>query len=253
MVLLTACPATVELECTMPVEQKALTVEKKKDSMTINIYVDGTPSMSGFVSNGANTKYMEAIRILDSSASTGWVESKTKINYFRFGIKSEPVSRDVYLSSLKAEFYDPSNPVLAVSQIDKVITSAEKDNISVIVTDLYQKGTDVTLVRNALREQYLRQGYAVGVLGIKSEFNGTIYDVGTQNTSFQYNTQGKSLSKFHPFYVVILGSYKDVTHYYEKLKISGKEKQIINDDSFVIFYPKLTSNLSLNSQRESRE
>lgn len=252
IVLLTACPATVELECAIPVEQKALTVEKKKDSMTINIYVDGTPSMSGFVSNGANTKYMEAIRILDSSASTGWVESKTKINYFRFGIKSEPVSRDVYLSSLKAEFYDPSNPVLAVSQIDKVITSAEKDNISVIVTDLYQKGTDVTLVRNALREQYLRQGYAVGVLGIKSEFNGTIYDVGTQNTSFQYNTQGKSLSKFHPFYVVILGSYKDVTHYYEKLKISGKEKQIINDDSFVIFYPKLTSNLSVLDTAQSK-
>jgi hypothetical protein len=86
------------------------------------------------------------------------------------------------------------------------------------------------------------------VLGLKSEFNGTIYDVGPSNQQFTYTTDGKSEDKFHPFYVLILGSQGNVSQFYERLTENGLETH-----QFSIFFPRSISSVATINVSESFE
>ena len=76
--------------------------------------------------------------------------------------------------------------------------------------------------------------YAVGIMGIKSEFNGTVYSASDANKKFQYNTQGKKSSEYRPFYVLFLGHYQDIAEYFDKLE---KEQNFGDISKLLIFSP----------------
>ncbi|MGB8698612.1 MAG: hypothetical protein WCD18_04280 [Thermosynechococcaceae cyanobacterium] len=124
-----------------------------------------------------------------------------------------------------------------MSQIDKLLTDQATENrVNVIVTDLYQKNADIGRVQGPMTQNYLERGYAIGVLAVKSEFNGTIYDVGLTNQQFSYSTLGQSPKKYHPFYILILGTYGNVHHFYEQAQQYGLNSV---QHEFAIFSPQL--------------
>lgn len=231
--LMTSCkPKTIVPTC-VPLSNNL--VDQKSDSITTIIQVDGTPSMQGFTKNFTNSRYAQTLDLLDRASTTTW---KTSIvQYFRFGTAKQQINRQTYLQAKLPEFYTGNNPIFRVSQIESAIAPAAKDRISIIVTDLYQKDSDTNLVLKKLKEDYLQKGYAVGVLAIRSEFDGIIYDVGIKNTQFSYSTQGKKTEQFRPFYVLVLGSYGNISNYFDEIKKTSAS--LIQDEQFVIFYPQV--------------
>jgi hypothetical protein len=238
----------VEFNCDSSSVSSPLTQSK---NLTIEMYVDGTPSMQGYVTHPTNTRtrYSETIDLLDRTLLTGWTpepRNQPEVKYFRLGENFKEIDRNDYLLARGVKFYngtEPKLPLLKVSKIDNAITPANEDKLTVIVTDLYQKDADVTqLKKRILAQNYFNQGnrgYGVGILAIRSEFNGDVYLEDGTNRKFAYTTndsQGKVINgkEFRPFYVIFLGRYSDIADYFNKL---GDSKKIPKDSHLTIFSP----------------
>lgn len=237
--LMTSCKPKTILPTCVPLSDNSA-IDQKSESVTTIIQIDGTPSMQGFTKNFTNSRYAQTLDLLDRASTTTWKTSQ--VQYFRFGTAKQQIDRQAYLQAKLPEFYTGDNPVFRVSQIESAIAPAAKDRVSIIVTDLYQKDSDTNLVLKKLKEDYLQKGYAVGILAIRSEFDGIVYDVGIQNTQFAYNTQGKKIDQFRPFYVLVLGSYGNIYNYFNEIKKTSNS--LIKDEQFAIFYPQVVSQAS---------
>jgi hypothetical protein len=238
ILLLASCtPKQQTVRCNPPAaDSKNSQGITKTSDIQLSLLIDGTPSMEGYVKN-SNSNYLKTFQLLDSASSTGWSSNQTNITYFRFGSKKQTINRETFLRAQLPGFYQ-GGAEFNVSRIDTVLTPPKANTLNIIVTDLYQKDADVQLVQNILKKEYLEAGYAIGVLAIKSEFNGTIYDVGLSGQSFAYSTAGKAATAFHPFYVMVLGSYGNVQHFFEQLNRSGLTSV---PHQFMIFYPQLVA------------
>lgn len=252
--LLNACgPDQQLLSCDLSTGENnsVLAANQKSEAIKISVLVDGTLSMQGYVNGLTNSQYIKTLKLIDSVSSTNWIKSKSDVKYYRFGTKKNLISRETYLRAQLPQFYG-NGTNLEVSRIDTAMPSASQDHLSIVLTDLYQKDADVTRVRNELNQSYLRKGYAVGILAIKSEFNGMIYDVGVKSQKLSYTTKDKSSDKQHPFYIMLLGSYPNVSYFFNQLKQHGSD--LIKNDQFVIFYPQPVHQTSfLNSNIDSHE
>ncbi|WP_373529363.1 hypothetical protein [Nostoc sp.] len=256
-VLLIACkpPESKEISCDLPLPGSPPPQSK---SLAVAMYVDGTPSMQGYVTHPTNTKtrYIETIDLLDQTLSVGGIPAlrdQPQIEYNRLGETSEKIDREGYLQARYPNFYSGSDPkfrLQGVSKIETAITSAEDGKLTVIVTDLYQQGEDVTKLTQKIQQNYFNPnqlGYAAGILAIRSEFNGKVYIEDGTKKDFPYNTndaQGNLIrtQEFKPFYAIFLGHYSDISYYFKKL---SDTKKLPEDSHLVIFSPNnLVSSLS---------
>ncbi len=262
LLLLSACqaPSNVDLTCDVSpgiTNNQSQKTNQKSSNITIAIHLDGTPSMQGFVKNFTNSNYIKTLNLLDTAATTGWSKSQSTIKYYRFGTESQQLkNREAYLQAQLPDFYSGSEVVFQESQIETAMANSSPDKgknpnvVSIVVTDLYQKDSDMNLLLDNLKSKYLQKGYAVGILAVKSQFNGMVYDVGIRGDKFSYNTEGKPVEKFHPFYVIFLGSYENIAQFYSEMNRQGAD--FIDVTHLVIFYPQLIKELStLSLEKES--
>lgn len=166
--------------------------------ITPEIKIDATPSMRGFVETPRQSRYAQTLDLLDIVASASWSKENPEIKYYRFGTKLEPIDKASYIEAKTPQFYQGSGD-FKDSQIKSAISAPNPNKLSIIVTDLYQADTDIGSVNKALK-QYIQQGQAIGILGIKSEFKGWIYDIGVRKDKRYYDTAAfSSTKKFSTF------------------------------------------------------
>lgn len=240
LLLLTSCkpPATIDdLACESPPINKP---SSKSKNLKVAIHVDGTPSMQGYVSNSVESRYSQTLKALDETAR---LNSKA-VEYYRLGTTSSPITRDKYRQATEPRFYSggSSFPLLTVGQIEAAINSPEsKEILSVIVTDLYQKNSDITTITERIKKYYLNNNndsdYAVGIIAIKSEFNGRIFLEDNRNSSITYQTTANKPQQYHPFYLIFLGRYSDISNYFDRLANNNNTKEAIEQGGVVIFSP----------------
>lgn len=195
------------------------------------IQIDATPSMQGFVNN-QNSRYIRTLRLLRSAAGSAFPSTNSP-SFHAFGTQelAIPIS---YQDAEKPGLYSGSNPELkdaATSKMIKPQTNNSKNSIHVIVTDLYQENAEWESLAANLKDHYLlKDGYAVGVIGIKSEFNGTVYDVGLNKNKYS------DVKTDHPFYLLVTGKYSHIKKYFDEIK-SGSDKTGLKlpDENFVVF------------------
>jgi hypothetical protein len=233
---LTACAPRAEmLSCELASPVTPIAAQSK--ALSIDISVDGTPSMQGYVDGFSNSRYVQTLNLLDTVALTAWANPAATVSYYRFGTKQQKLDRSTFRRAQLPEFYGVGDD-LKVSNITAALPQATSQRLSLIVTDLYQQDADVTLVQQQLSQKYLRPGQAIGVLAVRSEFKGTIYDVGLRNQQFSYATSTAE-DTFHPFFVLMLGSYADIKHFYDEFQKSSDSAPLLKSGQgeFSIFFP----------------
>ena len=209
--------------------------------------------MYGFIKDNANSHFAQAISLLDSVVSLGRHSrpEKPSIEHYRIGEKTTQAISDAQYQKAKfPEFYTGKTSEFppVTSQIDVAIENPEgEDQLLILITDLDQQGSDRNKLNKKIENTYFNRqlpGNAVGILGIKSEYNHTVYSVDSRlYQNFTYTTQGKEPEAFRPFYLIFLGHYQDIIHYVDKMK--QKEPNLFNNSEFSIFYPnKLTTNIA---------
>ncbi len=188
---------------------------ERSEQIVTRVYLDGTPSMAGFVASSSSA-YLEALKQLQQVLATAWPQPQ--VSYFRFGETVFPMTSVTDPDPRLSGIYQGGKG-LTTATIDTAIDgsaqaeakSKQQNQLTVIVTDLYQKAATIDPILKQLNQKYLGKDLAVGVVGVRSQFRGAVYDVGAANASFTY--QGE-----HPVYILVLGKYGDVSHLIEQLR-----------------------------------
>ncbi len=199
-----------------------------------HIYVDATLSMIGFVKPGPNTRYCKTIEALEGTVISGWAHAD--VEFFKFGDEILPLEGREYIRAKEPNFYSDSK-INRITRIQQVIDRIKTSDISLVLTDLFQNKSDVNLLTKKLKEKCFLENLTFGILGIRSEFNGYIYDLGPNRPSAPYRSKSDE-STFRPFYIIMMGKYVDVIHFYEQFKTSGLDFDV---DEFLVYSPYLTN------------
>lgn len=194
--------------------------EQETKALNVDIYFDGTPSMIGYVKTGANTSYGQVVPLLEQATTRSWPNGQ--VSFYKFGNEITKLDGREFLKASTTSFYE-YNEYFKNTCIDKVIDNAMLKNLTVIVTDLFENESDTNLLNKKLKDKYLASNMSIGVLGIKSQFEGVVYDIGIDKSNIQYSS-GTDVGRFRPFYVLVLGKPMDVIKYVENLKKSGLSK-----------------------------
>lgn len=198
--------ATLASSCTTDSAPKAWTPDISSvvgtrsapaDSMRMEVYLDGTVSMGGYAVTGG--EYGRFLEELESTSQTAW--KRTDIHYYKFGASVREIPRQEFLGARTAGFYHEPG-LSAVTSIQKAINCHRGPNISVLITDLFQTEGDVNTVVDQVKRQCFQQGVTVGILGIPSRFDGTVYDANVP--SYRY-TSGADPSSLRPFFALMFG------------------------------------------------
>jgi hypothetical protein len=238
-------PTNLLVDCKVPAIRAAVIPPSTK--IQSQIYIDGTPSMNGFVTT-SGSRYISTLRTLNTAITEKW--QNAQIKFYRFGDNNKNLlPPGDFLKAQTTAFYPKDTasvtdyPFFENSQITDVINSDKitNDNLTFIVTDLTEKSQDMLSIFELLKTKYINSDFAVGILALRSEFNGTVYDVGINNESFIWNTnslkQKSDPKSYRPFYIIMLGQYANVNYFYERLASSATE--ILKDSRFVVFDKKL--------------
>ncbi len=221
------------------------------DRLVAHIYFDATLSMQGFVVPGS-THYTRICPSLESVIVSGWRDET--VSFFRFGERVELIDRDTYLQVRDKSFYqtdigiktyiekiieneDPlvkpqgegSDTLEGATEIDKnnmpeegTESDSTENRLVVIVTDLFQDNGDINRLIPELKEKCIKKGVDVGLFGLRSQFDGTVYDIGIgEGSSLRYRSIPGNPETFRPFYLLVLGRHADIAHYFDSLIANG--------------------------------
>ncbi|MEZ5308095.1 MAG: hypothetical protein R2684_13195 [Pyrinomonadaceae bacterium] len=187
-----------------------------RTSLEVDVFIDATPSMQGFVVPGPSTVFGQTLTLLESATISGTASSK--INFFKFGSTITPLPNRQHLEALKPRFYGGSSGTKTL--IEKVIAEADPEHLTLIVTDLFQDNADVNQLSEKIKAKFITNNLAIGFLGLKSQFDGTIYDVGPANLTIKYTNRSET-ETYRPFYIVAFGPHADISAYFESLDKAG--------------------------------
>ena len=226
---LTGCKKNTAGKCSVisAIETKD-TLLPPTENLQVDIYLDATLSMKGFTETDSFSYYQQTIPLLESSVINTLRGEKV---FYKFGNKSEVLKDRDFLQSQKPAFYADAN-FNTKTLIENVLENANPQNLTIVVTDLFQDNADVNQLSEKIKSKFITANLAVGILGIKSQFNGTVYDVGSNNYSFPYKTGDEAT--YRPFYILAFGSHSNIARYFDALEQDGIKK-----------FPRFTTNHSV--------
>ena len=222
---------------------------EKSQKLFARIYFDATLSMQGFVVPDS-THYTRICPYLESVIVSGWREGKVdffrfgeqvepidRSTYLQAGhadfYEQDNIYRETFIEKI-IDYEDqrfggqmetsitpeesieikvnniPEEPIEVPAPTKEIKERREEDQLVVIVTDLFQDRGDINLLVAQLKEKYIKNGIEVGLFGMRSQFDGTVYDTGIGQAPLPY--QGD-----RPFYLLVLGKYADIAHYFNRL------------------------------------
>ncbi len=217
-------------------------MEPISKNLIARIYFDASASMQGFVVPSVS-QYKNILRPLESVITIGWKNGKSE--FFRFGEQVTSIDRNSYLRADAEDFYtelrtyiqkifeyeeklvsektdinNTSDDSIDDNTTPQDVNSNGKENsLVIIVTDLFQDRQDVNLLVSQLRDKYISKEHALGLLGVRSEFDGRVYNLGT--APFLYHSEPGRPETFRPFYLLVIGKHADISHYFDRIKVNG--------------------------------
>lgn len=208
--------------CDPPVTDDLNSYPPPSPTLKVNVFLDGTTSMKGFIVSGLTSRYQRALPLLESTVERGW--SGSQITFYRFGTVIQELPERRYLEAQHQKFYEEKEVrerTLIQNVIDFSAEEHSENTLTAIVTDLFQTDVDVNLISRKIREKFITKNLSVGIVGIKSQFNGKVYDVGPNNYAFDYKTDNGDPTSFRPFYILVLGKHSDVSNYFDAIFKGG--------------------------------
>jgi hypothetical protein len=214
----------IALPCKFSEAKTATDTSINKSKVVLTL--DGSASMVGYAKDG-NSHYIQTLKLLDrvSLAAPGGVE------YARIDSGRKSIDRTEFQKSFGAGFYTGQTSKIADAFPD--LKTAKDERLIAVVTDLQPDDGDVNLVSKHMLEDYLKKdGHAVAIWGIRSEFDGKVYP---PNNAPAYDYKSKSISNGRPFYILLLGRYEAIADFAKTIR-SADSNSLLKDRSHLTIF-----------------
>jgi len=218
---------------------------------SVFIYFDQSLSMQGYTKNqpGIKNLYVNVIDDLQQIAEN--VGDKTY--YQSFGKTILPIKENKISQVIKPSFYECTGSTADCNNQESKIhlpfkySKVNPDATHIIVTDLFLSskqlvGTTLSQLTKPLKS-VLKKGKSVGIIGVMSSFNGTIYDIPTNEGGTVSYTEAQK----RPFYIIVIGDQKEINQIKKNL-----EEQHFNDLEDKYKYSLITSTPILQNLNEKK-
>lgn len=214
--------------------------EKLEDINQIGIYVDVTPSMAGFIRvhfgddpYKVDTYYKTCLRELNEILKILYSEDNK--TYYRIDTPLYIVQENVLENAVNDSYYnnkgDDEGRYQKIDLIEEdgegydswCLTNAflrcRDDDLSILVTDFYENKSASSAVIDALKG-IINQKKSVAIIGIKSQFSGTVYDMDPYSEGVLYGSTWEEEVVYRQFYVIVIGEYSAVENICYRLQES---------------------------------
>ena len=206
------------------ISKSTISSQSTEDSgdKSVFIYFDQSLSMQGYTKDqpGQNNLYVNVIDDLQQIAEN--VGSKTY--YHSFGKSIKPIKENKIAQVIRPGFYECTGAASECNNQESKIhlpfkmAKANPNGTYIIVTDLFL--ADNQLVGGTLGQltkplkSILKKGKSVGIIGVMSSFNGTIFDIPTREGGTVSYTEAQK----RPFYIIIIGDQKEINQVKKNLE-----------------------------------
>ena len=174
-------------------------------SARVAVYVDASGSIAGYVRQRDASEFIQTMRALRPAIEHGW-----EFSPYQFSTDISPISR--FPEDLeRADFFRGLQ-----TNIESALAYRDSADVKVVVTDLFESSAYVDTIAKLLEQNCVSKGLALGIIGVKSSFEGRVFGVGIQRTTFRYPFLPAQPVR-RPFYILILGKHRDVQRYAENV------------------------------------
>ncbi len=197
----------------------ATTTEK----LEVDIYLDVTTSMKGFISN-SSTDYSHLLDDIEGICQNTW--KNTDIRFYKFGRSVDSIGRNEFFTA-KTSPVVYSDPQLSTqTNFADAIDKTDPKRVSILITDFFYNNNDINLVANSFKNSF-QKGVDVGVAGFSSAFDGVVADV----------KPAVRVKGSRPLYVLIFGDRQNITLFFNILK----NKPYVKQNQFLLITDKPTT------------
>lgn len=203
---------------------------KLPPSIKANIYIDATSSMAGFAAN-RDSVYNNFLNDLEGSIIAGW--KNANISFYKFGTNIRELNHDQFRTFGSSGFY-AERGIFEQTNIHYVIDAMDSKHVNIVVTDLFQSDNDVNSILKSIKEGCFAKGIYMGILGIKSDYNGMVFDA--KVPAFPFKSVAGNEATYRPFYALIFGEKNNIEHLFGQLKANNyvKEQNFILISKYII-------------------
>ncbi|MBF0318052.1 MAG: hypothetical protein HQL04_07735 [Nitrospirae bacterium] len=194
------------------------TKDSVSQKLTVNVFVDASGSMKGFVKDD-RTSYKTVVEQIESVFVAKWPTSK--VNYYKFATrvleikKREDLANAVYRDFYRDKGFHEETRIYKLTERDDI---CEKNTLSIIITDLEQdKYLDRMDLIKGINNKCISRGYSVGIGGVNSRFNDNV------------------TSSDKRFYIVALGSHANIEELFNQ--VIRQFDKIISKENMTVFSP----------------
>jgi hypothetical protein len=202
-------------------KQNAQSISHVKSINSVSLWFDTAISMQGFLDSVKLTNYSIAVDILQREVSTYASANKAKTEMGIIGknlIKYTQTHKLIKDVLGNPKFYLAKSKDIQSRYKDLLKNKVKNGSMTVVFSDLSQNGGSISELVNVFDEYCIRKKYSIGIIGLRSQFNGTIYNSGINgNQSFKYTSNANDISSYRPFYIITIGNYNDVSRFLETI------------------------------------
>lgn len=97
------------------------------------------------------------------------------------------------------------------TRLQTAIDSAKSNQMTILVTDLFQTSADMNAVSRSLTDFTLENETAIGLFAVRLPFKGRVFDLGFDGRSFTHDGE-------RPLYGLVLGSPVQISEYFDNMR-----------------------------------